>query len=152
MSTENKNNKLALLAKDVENKLAVMAKDLERYKEVMAEDYERFFRWHSEDAYKMQVYKLEFERLLVRIGEGDSGKLREYLRNRVDGTQALLLEASVRGDVMTSVALANINELEAKRRMCEQYQMMLDFIGNGAENERDGLNEGSWLDAALKEI
>ena len=42
MSTENKNNKLALLAKDVENKLAVMAKDLERYKEVMAEDYERF--------------------------------------------------------------------------------------------------------------
>ena len=138
MSTENKNNKLALLAKDVENKLAVMAKDLERYKEVMAEDYERFFRWHSEDAYKMQVYKLEFERLLVRIGEGDSGKLREYLHNRVDGTQALLLEASVRGDVMTSVALANINELEAKRRMCEQYQMMLDFIGNGNEEELNG--------------
>jgi len=86
MKTERQNSKLAMLTKDVEGKLAVMAKDLERYKEVMAEDYERFFRWHSEDAYKMQVYKLEFERLLVRIGEGDSGKLREYLRNRVDGT------------------------------------------------------------------
>ena len=138
MSTENKNNKLALLAKDVENKLAVMAKDLERYKEVMAEDYERFFRWHSEDAYKMQVYKLEFERLLVRIGEGDSDKLREYLRNRMDGTQELLLEASVRGDVMSAVALANINELEAKRRMCKQYQMMLDLIGNGNEEDLNG--------------
>jgi hypothetical protein len=138
MNTEKKNSKLALLAKDVENKLAVMAKDLERYKEVMAEDYERFFRWHSEDAYKMHVYKLEFERLLVRIGEGDSGKLREYLRKRMDGTQELLLEASVRGNVMSAVALANINELEAKRRMCEQYQMMLDFIGNGNEEELNG--------------
>lgn len=152
MKTEKTNSKLAMLTKDVEGKLAVMAKDMERYKEVMVEDYERFFRWHSEDAYKMQVYKLEFERLLVRIGEGDVDKVREYLRNRMDGTQALLLEASVRGDVMTSVALANINELEAKRRMCEQYQMMLDFIGKGAENERGGLNEESWLDAALKEI
>ena len=138
MSTENKNNKLALLAKDVENKLAVMAKDLERYKEVMAEDYERFFRWHSEDAYKMQVYKLEFERLLVRIGEGDVDNVREYLRNRMDGTQALLLEANMRGDVMSTEVLANINELEAKRRMCEQYQMMLDFIGNGNEEELNG--------------
>lgn len=135
MNTENKNNKLALLAKDVENKLTVMAKDMERYKEVMVEDYERFFRWHSEDAYKMQVYKLEFERLLVRIGEGDVDKVREYLRNRLDGTQALLLEASVRGDVMTAVALANINELEAKRRMCDQYQMMLDTIGNDSQDE-----------------
>jgi hypothetical protein len=135
MSTEKQNSKLALLAKDVENRLDGMAKDLERYKEVMAEDYGRFFRWHSEDAYKMQVYKLEYERLLVRIGEGDVDKVREYLRNRMDGTQALLLEASVRGDVMTSVALANINELEAKRRMCEQYQMMLDFIGNDSQDE-----------------
>ena len=121
MNTENKNNKLALLAKDVENKLTVMAKDMERYKEVMVEDYERFFRWHSEDAYKMQVYKLEFERLLVRIGEGDVDKVREYLRNRMDGT--------------TAVALANINELEAKRRMCDQYQMMLDTIGNDSQDE-----------------
>lgn len=138
MKTERQNSKLAMLTKDVEGKLAVMAKDLERYKEVMAEDYERFFRWHSEDAYKMQVYKLEFERLLVRIGEGDSGKLREYLRNRVDGTQELLLEANVRGDVMTSEALANINELEAKRRMRDYFQMMLDFIGNGNEEELNG--------------
>ena len=138
MNTEKQNSKLALLAKDVENRLDGMAKDLERYKEVMVEDSEGFFRWHSEDAYKMQVYKLEFERLLVRIGEGDMDKVREYLRNRMDGTQALLLEASVRGDVMTSVALANLNELEAKRRMCEQYQMMLDFIGNGNEEELNG--------------
>ena len=135
MNTEKQNSKLAMLAKDVEIKLVVMANDMERYKEMMVKDYERFFRWYSEDAYKMQVYKLEFERLLVRIGEGDLGKLREYLRNRMDGTQALLLEASVRGDVMTSVALANINELEAKRRMCKQYQMMLDFIGNDSHDE-----------------
>ena len=135
MNTEKKNSKLAMLAKDAENKLAIMANDMERYKEMMVEDYERFFRWHSEDAYKMQVYKLEFERLLVRIGEGDLGKLREYLRNRVDGTQELLLEANVRGDVMTSEALANINELEAKRRMCEQYQMMLDTLGNESQDE-----------------
>lgn len=138
MNTENKNGKLAMLAKDVENKLASMAKNMERYKELMVEDYKRFFRWHSEDAYKMQVYKLEFERLLVRIGEGDSDKLREYLRNRMDGTQELLLEASVRGDVMSAVALANINELEAKRRMCKQYQMMLDLIGNGNEEDLNG--------------
>ena len=135
MNTEKQDSKLALLAKDVENRLDGMAMAMERYKEVMTEDYGRFFRWHSEDAYKMQVYKLEFERLLVRIGEGDVDKVREYLRNRMDGTQALLLEASVRGDVMTSVALANINELEAKRRMCEQYQMMLDFIGNDSQDE-----------------
>jgi hypothetical protein len=138
MNAEKKNSRLAMLAKDVENKLAVMANDMERYKEIMVEDYERFFRWHSEDAYKMQVYKLEFERLLVRIGEGDLGKLREYLRNRVDGTQELLLEANVRGDVMTSEALANINELEAKRRMRDYFQMMLDFIGNGNEEELNG--------------
>ena len=138
MNTENKNSRLAMLAKDVENKLAVMGNNMERYKEIMVEDYERFFRWHSEDAYKMQVYKLEFERLLVRIGEGDLGKLREYLRNRVDGTQELLLEANVRGDVMTSEALANINELEAKRRMCDLFQMMLDFIGNGNEEDLNG--------------
>ena len=152
MNTEKKNSRLAMLAKDVENKLAGMAKDMERYKAVMAEDYERFFRWHSEDAYKMQVYKLEYERLLVCIGEGDVGKVREYLRNRVDGTQELLLEASVRGYGMTAAALANINELEAKRRMREHFQMMLDFIGNGAENGRGRLNGESWLDAALKEI
>ena len=138
MNTERQNSKLAMLAKDVEGKLAVMAKNMERYKEMMVEDYERFFRWHSEDAYKMQVYKLEFERLLVRIDEGDVGKLREYLRNRMDGTQELLLEVSVRGDVMTSVALANINELEAKRRMRDQFQMMLDFIGNGNEEDLNG--------------
>lgn len=135
MNTEKQNSKLALLAKDVEIKLVVMANDMERYKEMMVEDYERFFRWYSEDAYKMQVYKLEFERLLVRIGEGDSGKLREYLRNRMDGTQELLLEANVRGDVMSAVALANINELEVKRHMCKQYQMMLDTIGNDSQDE-----------------
>lgn len=135
MNTENKNGKLAMLAKDVEIKLVVMANDMERYKEMMVKDYERFFRWYSEDAYKMQVYKLEFERLLVRLGEGDVDKVREYLRNRMDGTQALLLEASVRGDVMSAVALANINELEAKRRMCKQYQMMLDTIGNDSQDE-----------------
>nr|DAN23588.1 MAG TPA: hypothetical protein [Caudoviricetes sp.] len=135
MKTERQNSKLAMLTKDVEGKLAVIAKNVEWYKEVMVEDYGRFFRWHSEDAYKMQVYKLEFERLLVRIGEGDMDKVREYLRNRMDGTQALLLEASVRGDVMTAVALANINELEAKRRMCDQYQMMLDTIGNDSQDE-----------------
>ena len=135
MKTERQNSKLAMLTKDVEGKLAVIAKNVEWYKEVMVEDYGRFFRWPSEDAYKMQGYKLEFERLLVRIGEGDMDKVREYLRNRMDGTQALLLEASVRGDVMTAVALANINELEAKRRMCDQYQMMLDTIGNDSQDE-----------------
>lgn len=135
MNTENKNGKLAMLAKDVEIKLVVMANDMERYKEMMVEDYERFFRWYSEDAYKMQVYKLEFERLLVRIAEGDVDKVRQYLRNRMDGTQELLLEASVRGGVMSAVALANINELEAKRHMCKQYQMMLDTIGNDSQDE-----------------
>ena len=138
MNTENKNGKLAMLAKDVENKLAGMAKNMERYKELMVEDYKLFFRWHSEDAYKMQVYKLEFERLLVRIGEGDVDNVREYLRNRMDGTQALLLEANMRGDVMSTEVLANINELEAKRRMCDLFQMMLDFIGNGNEEELNG--------------
>lgn len=138
MKTERQNSKLAMLTKDVEGKLAGMAKDMERYKEVMAEDYGRFFRWHSEDAYKMQVYKLEFERLLVRIGEGDVDNVREYLRNRMDGTQALLLEANMRGDVMSTEVLANINELEAKRRMCDLFQMMLDFIGNGNEEDING--------------
>ena len=135
MNTEKQNSKLALLAKDVENRLDGMAKDLERYKEVMAEDYGRFFRWHSEDAYKMQVYKLEFERLLVRIAEGDVDKVRQYLRHQVESIIAQLLNAGVRGFCISAAALAAANDLEAKRHLLEQYQMMLDTIGNDSQDE-----------------
>lgn len=135
MNTEKQNSKLALLAKDVENRLDGMAKDLERYKEVMAEDYGRFFRWHSEDAYKMQVYKLEFERLLVRIAEGAVDKVRQYLRHQVERMTALLLNASVRGFCISATALVYVNDLEAKRHLLEQYQMMLDTIGNDSQDE-----------------
>lgn len=131
-------SKLAVITKDVERRLMDIAKSMEQHKAVMLEDYERFFRWHSEEAYKAQVYKQEYDRLLIYLGTGDMNEIREYLCRKIKKTTASFMESNLREFSMSASALANINELEAKRTLCEYYKMMLDFIGNENEEELNG--------------
>ncbi|WP_315388504.1 hypothetical protein [Hoylesella shahii] len=152
MKTERQNSKLAMLTKDVEGKLATITATMQRVKGVMEVDYERFFRWHSEEAYRMNMCRFEYGRLHACLLTGDLDRVRQWLRQNADCIKELLLAEGARGYSVSASGLANVNALEAKRELRKQYLSMLDFIGNGAENERDGLREESWLDAALKEI
>ena len=100
----------------------------------------------------MNMCRFEYGRLHACLLTGDLDKVRQWLRQNADCIKELLLAEGARGYSVSASGLANVNALEAKRELRKQYLSMLDFIGNGTENERDGLNEGSWLDAALKEI
>ncbi len=135
MNTENKNGKLTIIAHDIESRLAKTATDLENYKTKMMEDYTCFFRWYIEDAYKASAYMQAYKRLQVYIRAGDISKLRQYLRHQVESIIAQLLNAGVRGFCISAAALAEANDLEAKRHLLEQYQMMLDTIGNDSQDE-----------------
>lgn len=126
MNTENKNGKLTIIAHDIESRLAKTATDLENYKTKMMEDYTCFFRWYMEDAYKcIQVY----------IRASDISKLRQYLRHQVESIIAQLLNAGVRGFCISAEALAETNDLEAKRHLLDQYKMMLNTLGKESQGE-----------------
>jgi len=135
MNTENKNGKLTIIAHDIESRLAKTATDLENYKTKMMEDYTCFFRWYMEDAYKASAYMQAYKCLQVYIRAGDISKLRQYLRYQVESIIAQLLNAGVRGFCISAEALAEANDLEAKRHLLAQYKMMLDTIGNESQDE-----------------
>lgn len=140
MKTERQNSKLAMLTKDVESKLATITATMQMVKGVMEVDYERFFRWHSEEAYRMNMCRFEYGRLHACLQTGDLDKVRQWLRQNADCIKELLLAEGTRGYSVSASGLANVNALEAKRELRKQYLSMLDFIGNEDGNEENELN------------
>lgn len=139
MNTENKNGKLTIIAHDIESRLAKTATDLENYKTKMMEDYTCFFRWYMEDAYKASAYMEAYKCIQVYIRASDISKLRQYLRHQVESIIAQLLNAGVRGFCISAEALAEAlaeaNDLEAKRHLLDQYKMMLNTLGKESQGE-----------------